>query len=135
MERFFVKPLKKKSPEDALIPLINIVFLLLIFFMVAGSIQPLVPVDVNHPFARNIDNPITAIAAQILITEHNEIYWNNKKMSLVELQKILTKQLPKKINLHADQNVNAIDLDAVLNVIRRHQVQSINLITKKSMEN
>ena len=106
--------------------------------MVAGSIQPLVPVDVNHPFAPNIDNPITAIAAiaaQILITEHNEIYWNNKKISLVKLQKILTKQLPKKINLHADKNVTAINLDAILNVIRRHQVESINLITKKSMEN
>jgi biopolymer transport protein ExbD len=135
MERFFVKPLKKKSPEDALIPLINIVFLLLIFFMVAGSIQPPVPTDVNHPIAHNIDNPIKAIAAQILITEHNEIYWNSKKISLIKLQKILTKQLPKKINLHADKNVTAINLDAILNVIRRHQVESINLITKKSMEN
>lgn len=135
MEHLLIKPLRKKSSDDALIPLINIVFLLLIFFMVAGSIQPSVPVEVNHPIASNIDNPIQALAAQILLTKHNNIYWNDKKISLTELQQVLTQQLPTHINLHTDQQVTAIDLDAVLNVIRQHKVKNINLITQKSIVN
>jgi len=135
MEQLLIKSLRKKSADDALIPLINIVFLLLIFFMVAGSIQPSVPVDVDHPIASNIDNPIKALPVQILLTKNNEIYWNNKKISLTELQQVLTQQVPDNINLHIDQQVTAIDLDTVLNVIRQHQVQGINLITQQSMAN
>ncbi|NQY87172.1 MAG: biopolymer transporter ExbD [Colwellia sp.] len=135
MEQLLIKSLRKKSADDALIPLINIVFLLLIFFMVAGSIQPSVPVDVDHPIASNIDNPIKALPVQILLTKNNEIYWNNKQISLTELQQVLTQQVPNNINLHIDQQVTAIDLDTVLNVIRQHQVQGINLITQQSMAN
>ena len=34
-----LKPRPKGNPEDSLIPLINVVFLLLIFFMIAGQIS------------------------------------------------------------------------------------------------
>ncbi|WP_085584237.1 ExbD/TolR family protein [Thalassospira mesophila] len=35
--------------QEPMLPLINIVFLLLIFFMIAGSLQKLGPFDVNPP--------------------------------------------------------------------------------------
>ena len=128
----FKKP-RNKSSDDALIPLINIVFLLLIFFMAAGSIQPSTPVDVNHPVVGNVDNPIQAVSAQMVLTKANEIYWNNNLISMTQLQQFIQKQKPTRINLHLDQQVKAIDLDAVLNVIRQHQVSTVNLITEQVM--
>ena len=38
-----------RRPFEAMVPLINIVFLLLIFFLLAGTIAPQSPVDVTLP--------------------------------------------------------------------------------------
>ncbi len=45
----FTQPQPRRPQDDALIPLINVVFLMLIFFMIAGQIRP--------PEALNIDLP------------------------------------------------------------------------------
>ena len=45
----FTRPRTKTPADDALIPLINVVFLMLIFFMITGQISP--------PDALNIDPP------------------------------------------------------------------------------
>ena len=44
-----IKKRQKNSMDDNMIPLINIVFLMLIFFMVAGQIAQSEPVKVNLP--------------------------------------------------------------------------------------
>ncbi|MGB7302334.1 MAG: biopolymer transporter ExbD [Burkholderiaceae bacterium] len=40
---------RKRESDDRLIPLINVVFLMLIFFLLAGSIRPPDPFDVTLP--------------------------------------------------------------------------------------
>lgn len=43
-------PVRHSTPsDDNLIPMINVVFLLLIFFMVAGTIRPSDPLPINAP--------------------------------------------------------------------------------------
>lgn len=42
-------PQQKPYSENDLIPMINVVFLLLVFFMVAGTIDPPVPIDTVPP--------------------------------------------------------------------------------------
>jgi len=135
MSLLSVKSPRKKQSDDALIPLINIVFLLLIFFMVAGSIQPSIPVELNHPVAAQIDHPITAQPVQITLTLSNDIYWNDTKMSVEQFGQAIAKDVPNSINLHVDQQVTAGYLDTVLNVIRQHQIATINLITQQTGTN
>lgn len=48
----FTKPQARTSNEDALIPLINVVFLMLIFFMIAGQISPPEALLVEPPSSR-----------------------------------------------------------------------------------
>lgn len=48
----FTKPRPQKASDDALIPLINIVFLMLIFFMIAGQIQPPEVLSIDPPNSR-----------------------------------------------------------------------------------
>ncbi|MEA3639390.1 MAG: biopolymer transporter ExbD [Lamprobacter sp.] len=48
----FTKPKARNSNDDALIPLINVVFLMLIFFMIAGQISPPEALLVDPPRSR-----------------------------------------------------------------------------------
>jgi biopolymer transport protein ExbD len=48
----FTKPQARSSNDDALIPLINVVFLMLIFFMIAGQISPPEALLVDPPSSR-----------------------------------------------------------------------------------
>ena len=131
MTQLVVKKPNKKNAEDALIPLINIVFLLLIFFMVAGSIQPSISVEVNHPVAAEVDNPIKPLTVQIVMTYQKDIYWNERKVSLKQLKQLMADSTPTKVNLHLDSQILAIDLEPVLNVIRSHKITGISLITQQ----
>jgi len=44
---------KKRDTDDRLIPLINVVFLMLIFFLLAGSIRPPDPFDITLPSSQS----------------------------------------------------------------------------------
>lgn len=51
---------KKRSQswnENSLIPMINVVFLLLVFFMIAGTIQSLPPLPLNLPESALVNTP------------------------------------------------------------------------------
>ncbi|MBK5930441.1 ExbD/TolR family protein [Halochromatium salexigens] len=48
----FTKPQLRNSSDDALIPLINVVFLMLIFFMIAGQIRPPEALSIDPPNSR-----------------------------------------------------------------------------------
>ncbi|MBL4822152.1 MAG: biopolymer transporter ExbD [Colwellia sp.] len=129
MTQLHSKRVNKKSADDALIPLINIVFLLLIFFMVAGSIQPSIPVDISHPIASEVDNPIKPLAVQIVLTRDNTIYWNEQEVTIEKVQQAMKEQAPSKVNLHLASQIKAIEFEPLLNVIREHQATAISLIT------
>ena len=134
--------LKKSSNTDDrnLIPLINIVFLLLIFFMVAGSIQATAPSEISLPEIM-LDNASAAPkhfdALQIYLDKQEKIYLGEQQVSLEQLNEhlqSLTSQDPSlqqaevNIRLSVDQQVIAVQLDKVLNVIRSHEVSSVNLL-------
>ena len=53
------KPPRPTASENNLIPMINVVFLLLIFFMVAGMVRLADPLPLNAPESTN-DNPVNA---------------------------------------------------------------------------
>jgi len=123
------KRISKQSADDALIPLINIVFLLLIFFMVAGSIQPSIPVDISHPIANEVDNPIKPLAVQIVLTGEGTIYWNEQIVTIEKVQRVMQEQTPTQVNLHLAGSIKAIELEPLLNVLRAHKDTEISLIT------
>lgn len=129
MTQLRCKRVNKKSADDALIPLINIVFLLLIFFMVAGSIQPSIPVDISHPIASEVDNPIKPLEVQIVLTHDNTIYWNEQIVTIEKVQQAMNEQTPSQVNLHLASQLKAIELEPLLNVIRAHKATAISLIT------
>lgn len=126
---------KKRRPynEDNMIPLINIVFLLLIFYMVAGQIKSFQ--------ADGIDLPISTQATttkveplQIQINNKNELYFNGSKITLQQLDKKLknsSSALNQGVSLQADKDITALKLNKILDILRQNKISSVKLYTKK----
>lgn len=122
---------RKANSDDNLIPLINIVFLLLIFFMIAGKIEQIHDAGLTLPQSSQtksaIDQPIT-----LQLSKDNEIHLNNELVSFAELPNALTDLLlahPADVAVRADKQVTYQDLDKVLNTLRSAGFSTINLFT------
>ncbi|MFX0543693.1 ExbD/TolR family protein [Roseovarius sp. S4756] len=50
----------RRKPSDSIVPMINVVFLLLIFFLMTAQIAPPFPIDVNPPTAQEAGAPTEA---------------------------------------------------------------------------
>ncbi len=73
-------------------PLIDVVFLLLIFFMITTTFVNNPGIEVDLPKASSADSPSQVVDLTIAITEEGEIIYNNRKVSLTELQAELETQ-------------------------------------------
>lgn len=108
----------RRPPENTL-SLINIVFLMLIFFMVAGHISTQQKGDVKLTDLKSTDStkpPSDAIA----ITAKGEILYKGKMVSKVELLALLTAAKTKDIHgfrLMPDRNLPATQLVDILEII------------------
>lgn len=119
--------------DDNMVPLINIVFLLLIFFMVAGKI------GVDH--ARNIELPsalpqATAVAhdINIVLDAAGNLQMNGVSLDLVslpvELDKLMADTVDISVAVQADAHLQARQLTPVLSVLRAARIGKIRLFTR-----
>ena len=99
------KPVKKEYDDDGLLPLVNIIFLLLIFFMIVGVIEQKVSMDnLNMPaadFERYDNNEIK----KIFIDENNIIYVDDKIIEIKKLDDYLIENKVKEVALIADKSL------------------------------
>ncbi len=117
-----------------MIPLINIVFLLLIFFMVAGQIQPQDGSDIRPPVAADMEVN-TPPVVDVQINRQNEIQLDGVAMSLSDLQRALSGERyanAEQLLIKADRDVKAADLGVLLDGLRQSGIGSIRLLTEKS---
>lgn len=120
----------KASPDDNLIPLINIVFLLLIFFMVAGQIAPQQDATINPPESAS-EKPLEPAVLELSLTAAGDLRSEGMDLDEVALQSRIT-QLTQddaelRVSLRADLDATAADLDAVFNQLRDNGVSTITL--------
>ena len=124
---------KKLNKKPNLVPLINIVFLLLIFFMLSGTIAKKDFFHVEPPSSytsADAESP----ELTILISDKNEISYNEDFISKIELKNILS-NLKKTHNIEevlikADENSNAGNLSEVIKIIRSSGIERAAIVTK-----
>jgi len=126
---------KKKLPN--LVPLINIVFLLLIFFMLSGTLSKKDFFEVNPPLSYTGSNA-EAPEMTILISEKNMISLNNQIISPNELENKLKKLLNNKhieeVLIKADGNAKSGTLSKVIKIIRSTGIKRAAIVTKNKIE-
>jgi len=136
-KRYFERNLMKldrpaqKKHYDSTIPLINIVFLMLIFFLVAGNISPPLQSDIELALAKNAE--ATAFPDSLVISKEGLLFFQDNPVSVDEF---LLKRLSEKgeeakiIEIIADKNLNAQILLNLVASLRQKGAEDIQVITQ-----
>lgn len=136
----FVHSSKKPTTDDNLIPLINVVFLMLIFFMVAGKISASDVLDVQLPTSENTHSKHVD-AVKLLIDDKGNIALNQEFITIQELSIQLDKIIESNtlmpnhnsskppVNIKADANVSAERLYEVFSILKTSGIYKVTLLT------
>lgn len=127
--------------DDNLIPLINVVFLMLIFFMVAGHIEHSDVAKTNPPQSINEQALQKENIAELLVTEKSELFLNGEAIdaeNLSEQLKLTSAQSESiesfSVLLKVDEKLDVVELKKVLRHIKAAGLLRISLVTKKREE-
>lgn len=121
----------RENEDERILPLINIVFLLLIFFMLAGSFSQSPPFEIDPPGsqapeARDEPRRILHVGqdGRLALGEH--------ELSMEQLAVALSDdngEPPARIWIKADAGLEANRLVALLEILRSARVESVRLLT------
>jgi biopolymer transport protein ExbD len=115
--------------QEPMLPLINIVFLLLIFFMIAGSLQKLGPFDVNPPdsTAAGEQQPEPVV---LWMSTDGKLGFEDQTGSVESIQSLLPDDFAKHpVEIRADRNVPGKMVVAVLKKLQDLGVDKVQLMT------
>ncbi|OUR74404.1 hypothetical protein A9Q78_00750 [Methylophaga sp. 41_12_T18] len=125
------------NTDDNMIPLINVVFLMLIFFMVAGQITAADGVKVAPPISVS-DSQTNNEQLKVVIAEDGRVFIDG---SLIEDKEITARILSYRLDQNADENTGilvkadadlAIErLQTILKLIKSAGISSLSLITSQ----
>jgi|TARA_B110000305_G_C19376114_1_gene607063 biopolymer transport protein ExbD len=131
---FFSK--EKKNIDINIAPLIDIVFLLLIFFMLASEFTDFKTIDMVSPNQSNKEINKTKLPIIIELSENGIININNKEIAFNKLSIIVDDMLTnKKINKVVISTPNETKVNVlikIVDIIRSLGIENIALITKEN---
>ena len=117
--------------EDNLLPLVNIIFLLLIFFMLAGVIAKQKEMhDINLASAV-IEEYIEQDKNILFINSVGEIIFNDIAIAFSELDDKLKSIKDKNIIIAADKNVTTGKLNKVLIQLNKNKITNVTLLSNE----
>jgi len=129
-----VRPLdiKYQSKKNInMVPLINIVFLLLVFFMLAGSIKNEEKIEYEPPES-NTSQSLNKIEPYILISSNNKYFYFDEEVSIdtlkIELAKI-AKNNVNKIFIKSDKNALSKNLIKIISLARQSGIEKAAIVT------
>ena len=124
---------RKPVREISLIPLINVVFMLLVFFMVAGTLEKVDLIPVDLPQAQS-GQMLDEGHVTVVLGRYGEMTLNEEPIVMADLKVLMRKQLefnPKRIiTIKADSRMDASRLIAVLDDIKAAGGVNLSLITQ-----
>lgn len=130
--------MKKRTRESALpdiTPLIDVVFLLLIFFMVSTVFKKdEFALLLNLPTVKEGESKNDSKVKNIILElSKSEIAYNNKKYTFDTLPSVLKNLQDKKtaIELRIDKKVEYDRVVKLLNMLKQFKLNNLNLITDK----
>lgn len=123
---------KRFLSEINVTPFVDVMLVLLVIFMVTAPMMQ-EGVDVNLPQAKGKALPSKEKRVTISITDKREIYINDRKTPLVELEETLKKifqnRLDKQIFLRADEVVPYGFVVKTMAAIRNAGIEQLGMVT------
>lgn len=132
MKKLYTRPASSDNMENNLIPMINIIFLLLIFFMIAGHISRQAKPKALTLATAQSQLKVKPSNVKLSITKDSEYFKDDVITSLSEIVVFFQEhQDIVEINLQADKQVMSGDLDALLDVLRVANVKNVAITVAK----
>ena len=126
----FTKKNIKPQNDDNLLPLVNIIFLLLIFFMIAGVVQKQKELYEVELGTAVIENYIDSDDKTIFIRKDGTIVFDGKEISDNELKAYLKEiEEKEKLVIAADGKITSERLNKILLILTRENIERIVLLT------
>ena len=122
---------KRASREENVIPMINIIFLLLLYFMVVGNLSP--DYNVNPPFASQ-EKESSSLIPTVSVTKEGQLRFENIPVSWEELGTRLRNVSDlDKIKIYADAESDALTISEIMKTAANVGIVQFVLVTQKKM--
>ena len=126
------EPPRPRDDEERVLPLINVVFLRLIFFMLAGQLAASDPFRIEPPQSAS-EGPAVARELRVLVGPEGELALDGEAMAPEGLRRALAERLEAEssldIRLKADARVEATRVVEVMEWLREAGAQRVQLLT------
>ncbi len=126
-------PRSRRTSEDNVLPLINIVFLLLIFFMIAGALSTRPPFELQPPRADAAPSTSAPATAGIAIAADGRIAFRGEEIALEALADRArawseSSEDDKALTLRSDGGADSERLLAVMTALREAGIERIRML-------
>ena len=114
------RPATTRSIDEKIIPMINLIFILLLFFMVTGSLSEIDDRDVTPPTSVQAGAAASMAADWVLLAD-GRVRWNGRDWTLAELRSSAAAdglEVPAQVRVRADANARAEILVPLLDWLR-----------------
>ena len=120
---------KREYDDDGLLPLVNIIFLLLIFFMIVGVIE-------KNIIKENLQLPRVSLerfenkeVTKIFLDAENKLFINDKNIDISQLKTEIKTLGFKDVVIVADKTLLYSDISRVLLELKKNKIDNIKLLS------
>ena len=124
--------IKRDYDDDSLLPLVNIIFLLLIFFMIAGVIEKrIIKDDIELPSAdlTKFDNKEIT---KIFINKSNEYFINDEVIEIGNINQYIKANKKNEVVIIADKSLFINDINLLLIKLHENDIKNIKLLSSRN---
>ena len=123
---------KREYDDDGLLPLVNIIFLLLIFFMIAGVIeQRIVKDDIDLPAAelKRFEN---REVTKIFVNKDNVFLINDEVTDINKISDYIKTNKVNEVVVIADNTLYVSDVSLLLTALYQNNIKNIKLLSNRN---
>ena len=128
-----MKARRQKTEREPTIALINIVFLMLIFFLVAGTLA--VPLDGDLTLVRTAELERTAPGDALVVHADGRMSFRGQDIGAPsDYLALLDEESRERVRIVPDAELPAIELVAIGRALRRAGAGSVVIVTERGLE-
>jgi len=121
-----------------LTPLVDVIFLLLIFFMLSSSFMLQPGIKINMPIAKK-SSPFKEENMIVTLTQENQVFFNDERTTFEGLKRRMRRAVTKNPNgtliIKADKNSRHGNVVRVMSLAKQTGIASIAIATKPKEDN
>ena len=122
---------KGSSQQENVIPMINVIFLLLLYFMIAGNLQP--DYDVSPPQSTTDAEPPKQTAT-VSVNKDGSIRFEGQPVSFEELQVRFSEIVGHDhVKIHADGKLSALAISKIMKSASEAGIVQFSLVTQRKV--